>query len=103
MKSPWSHEELCALSERIERDIRRTEEENPDIRPLPPLSEEEAKNLILDLTAVAVQRQLTHDESFLIGQLLSGYRMAVEARMLKKPGRYFVLSEADIQRLMNEQ
>jgi hypothetical protein len=47
---------------------------------------------------LAAERALDRDECFLFGQLLNVYRMSIEARMLGKRGRYFVLSEADVER-----
>jgi len=48
------------------------------------------------------KRQLTVEESTLIGQLLCCYRMAVIASVLKRRGRYFVFSEDELTALMGK-
>jgi hypothetical protein len=99
MNLPWTRAELEELRDRLGRSIQDIECDNPEIRPLPPMEEAEAKDLLMRLVDTAMERKLDHGECNLIGQLLCCYRMAVEARMLKTPGRYFVFSEADLLRL----
>ncbi len=97
MRSPWTHEELVAMRERTRTKIEQTEEANPDARGLPPLTEDEARDLLRALIDKAAERALSQSECFLHGQLLAGYKMAIQAKMLDwPPGRYFVISEADI-------
>jgi hypothetical protein len=99
MRTEYTHEQLAALKLQLERELTSIEGEEPSAQPLPPTTEEESKDLLLALMQTASQRLLTPAESFLAGQLLVTYRMAVEARMLgKKNGRYFVISEDDIAR-----
>jgi hypothetical protein len=98
LTKPYTHEELRELRERLQVRLKAIEEERPNIRPLPPMTEEEAKTLLLDLIGAGTQRLLTQDESFMAGQLLSAFCMGVEARMLNRPGRYFVMSEADVEK-----
>lgn len=93
---PWTLKELTDLQKELNVFIEKTMEERPGVRPLPPMLEDESRDLLLSLTEASRARLLTDDEIFMIGQLLSVYRMAVEARMLKKPGRYYVISEAQI-------
>jgi hypothetical protein len=100
MHSPYSREELDAMKNRLEEELRSFERQYPEVRPLPPMNEDETKALLIDLMEVAASRILTGDESFFFGQLLAAYRMAIEARMLGRPaGRYYVIAEADMDRL----
>lgn len=104
MKSPWTHEELRAMLRTTQTSMERTEAERPNIRPLPPLTEKESRDLIDSILDSAAERALTTDELFLFGQLLAQYKMAIEARMLgRPPGRYYVISEADIEARMADQ
>jgi hypothetical protein len=57
-RSEWTHEEIAALKRKVERSLRATEREYPDIRPLPPMDEEEAKGLLHDFFSVAAERLL---------------------------------------------
>jgi hypothetical protein len=98
-RAKWTHEEIAELKQKLEGSLHATEEEHPDIKPLPPMDEEEAKNMLYVLFRAAAERLLSESESLLLGQLLAAYRMAVEARMLGRKGRYFVVSEEEI-RLM---
>lgn len=100
---PWTHEELNALKAKLDISIETTDRENPNIRPLPPMEEQEAHDLLLGLVEIATTRLLTRDEAFMIGQLLSCFKMAVQATTLKKPGRYFVISEEQISKFMERQ
>ncbi len=97
MNDSYTHEELATLRRDLKEKLDRTEFENPGVRPLPPMGEDEAKDLLLDLTWTQTERVLTEAEGFLVGQLLAAYRMAIEARMLGRRGdRYFVVSETDL-------
>jgi hypothetical protein len=100
MTPPYTHEELDELKRGLEERLGRTEREYPEARPLPPMDQEEAHEMLQTLLATAAQRALTRTESFLAGQLLASYRMAIEARMLGRRGRYYVLSESDLDKLM---
>ncbi len=102
MRSPWTHDELRAMRLANDAILEQYEAEEPSARPLPPLAEEECRDLLNSMVRVAEQRALRQDESFLFGQLLAQYRMAIEARMLGKHGRYYVISEADILRNLKE-
>jgi hypothetical protein len=99
MISPWTHEELEEMKNTLEESINRTEAENPNIRPLPPMTLDEAKELLLALADTATVRVLTEDEAFLHGQLVAAYGMAVRAATLGHSGRYYVISEQDIARV----
>ncbi len=98
MRSAWTHEELDAMVKTTREIVEQTEAEIPDARPLPPLTEDEARVLLLALIEMAGERPLTRAECFLHGQLLAQFRMAILAQKLGRPsGRYYVISEADIE------
>lgn len=103
MRREWTHEELRELRREIENSLHETEREYPDIRPLPAMEEAEAKELLKSFITVAEERRLTQSEGFMMGQLLSAFTMAVEARMLgKKKGRYMVISEEQLRSMQKE-
>jgi len=99
-RPPWTFEELKAvagpLREKIDVEGIACELENPDARPLPPMTVEEAREMLICLVERGANRQLTRPEMFLHGQLLACFEMAVRAETLGKPGRYFVISEQQI-------
>jgi len=99
MPKPWTHEEIRAMMRKLDASLKRAEAEEPHARPLPPMTEEECREAMFGLLDVAAGRVLTHPERFLFGQLLSQYRQAVQASMLGRRGRYYVMSEEDIARL----
>ena len=66
------------------------------------MGEDEAKDLLIGLMQIAATRMLTENESFFCGQLLAAHRMAVEARMLGRRGRYYVISGEEFDRLAGE-
>jgi len=78
------------------------ERDYPEVRPLPPMEEAEARQLLHALTDTAMVRQLTVEEATLSGQVLCCYRMAVIAGVLKRRGRYFVFSEDELTSLMDK-
>jgi hypothetical protein len=99
MKPPYTHEELADLKSKLTAHLTDVEQEFPDARPLPAMTEEEAGELLITLVQTSTTRTLTREEVFLMGQLLTTYRMAIEARMLGRKGRYFVVGEKDIERM----
>lgn len=48
--------------------------------------------------ALATMRMLTEAEAFIGGQLLAQFQHATRATMLGKKGRYYVISEEEIER-----
>jgi hypothetical protein len=102
MRSAWTIEELDGLKHRLEKSINSTEKEFPDLRGLPPMTEDEAKGMLLAFIDTATTRPLTVDESALCGQLVCQFRMAVQAQILGRKGRYYVFSEDDISKLMKK-
>lgn len=95
--NPWTREELDKMKSLAVGLIKEhTEEEaaaGNDIRPLPPMTVEEASDYILSLVEVGQTRLLTRAECFMHGQLLAVFKQAVQAEMLGKKGRYMVISE----------
>jgi len=96
---PWTHEELEEMKAELSAALDKTERERPEVRPLPPMTEGEALALLNALVGTAETRPLTGDEAFLHGQLLSCFRMAVRADTLGHKGRFFVISQDDVERL----
>lgn len=102
-RSEWTHEEIADLKRKLESSLLATEREHPDIRPLPPMDEEEARGMLQGFFSAATERLLTESESVMLGQLLAAYTMAVEARMLgRKGGRYMVISEEKMRLMQRE-
>jgi hypothetical protein len=96
MRPLITFEEAQALIPKLARAVTAIEQDYPNARALPPMTVDEAYELINRLVDHAAQRVLTRDECFLHGQLISVYRMAVIAETLGKKGRYFCLSEDDL-------
>lgn len=97
---PWSRDELKALLPKLESRLAEAEADNPECRPLPPMSLDEVFDYFDRLLSIATSRAITGSERFLFEQLLSNFRMAILAQSLGKKGRYFVLSEDDISKLI---
>ena len=100
-RRPYTHDELQAMTARIERALEETQQQFSTARPLPPLTREECLDHLDGLLATAETRALTPDETFLCGQLHSQLVQAVRAEMLGKPAheRYHVIAESDLRRL----
>lgn len=101
-RSPWTHEQIQELLPKLKSNLQEMEAEDPDIRPLPPMTVAEAKDYFFRLFDVASTRSLNPSECFIMGQLLSVFEQAVRAESLGKKGRYFVISEDDINRMMGK-
>lgn len=102
MNPPWTHAELADLRARLRAEIADVEADEPDIRPLPAMTREEALLLLSTIGTAATTRPLTRAESAISGQLLCCFEHAVRAEMLGKRGRYFVVAESEIDRLVAE-
>jgi hypothetical protein len=102
MKSPWTIEELDGLKRRLEKSINGMEKAEPGLRGLPPMAEDEVREMLLAFLETAATRPLTRDEASLCGQLLCQFRMAVQAQILGRKGRYYVFSEDQINKLMGQ-
>lgn len=106
MRAPYTLDELWALLPAIHahlaQDLADVEVENPNARPLPIMSREECEEAFNRLMQLASERALTNAECFLQGQLLANYRLVVRSETLGYKGRYWTLSESDLQRLAAE-
>jgi hypothetical protein len=102
-RQPWTQEQLQELLPKLKAEIAREEAQDPNIRPLPPMTVDECKDFFYRLNDIASTRPLTGDECCIMGQLLAVFQYAVRAETLGRKGRYFVLSEEDINRMMQEQ
>ena len=98
-RSPWTHDELAILIPKIKKTIESAELADENVRPLPPMSVNECKDLFFKLLDIAKTRPLASSETFLCGQILSNLQMAVRAETLGRKGRFFVLSDDDIKSL----
>lgn len=101
---PWTMEQLDKLLPKLEDELDEIEgEEEGEVNPVGPLTQEEAEDYIYRIMTIATQRVITSSEKFLCGQLISTLKMAVQAETLgykEKGERYFVASEKDINNLM---
>ena len=99
---PWTREELRAMLPRVEEKLDEAEAcfAPGAVRPLSPMTVSEARELILSQIHLSTSRILTAEESHLAGELLAVFEMAVRAEMLGKRGRYFVVSEDQIDGMM---
>ena len=100
MKEPWTQEELEQLIPKLEAQMRSVEEEHENIKPVPPLTEQECIDYLCRLVEIGTQRILTDSEVFLHGQLLAQFRQSVIASTLHKRGRYYVIHEDEIKAQM---
>jgi hypothetical protein len=101
MRTEYTREQLEEMKSRLQQDLTQIEKEEPSAIPLPPMAEEESREFLSVLIETACQRVLSRAEAFLMGQLLATYKMGIQAKVLgKKEGRYFVVSEADMARIM---
>jgi hypothetical protein len=99
---PWTPEELEKLIPKVKASLEELEAEDEDIRPLAPMTAEECKELFFRLLNTAITRMLTKNEIDILSQLLACFEMAIRAETLGKKGRYIVLHEDDIKRLVEE-
>lgn len=99
-RTPWTHEQINEFLPQLKADLAKEEAANPNMRPLPPMTVEECKNLFFRLINIVSTRSLTHEECCIMGQLLAVFQGAVRAETLGHKGRFFVLSEEDINRMM---
>ena len=99
-RMPWTQEELDAFLPKLKKEIEQAEADYEDVKPLPPMTVEECADYLLRLIDRAKTRTLNESECFFHGQLLSVFQQAVRAETLGKKGRFFVISEADINRMM---
>lgn len=106
-RTPYTLEELRAIAPKLQKKIETVIDEfealYPETRPVPPLTIDEARELLLNLIDATTERILTHYEVFLAGQLLSQYTQALRGELLTgKKGRYYVISEIDLKKLQGQ-
>lgn len=100
---PWTREELRRLIPAVERQLAEIEATQEEVRPMPPMTREEAAALIHNLLDAALTRPLTQRECFLHGQLLAVFGQACWAEALGHKGRFYVIPESMVQQLVDEQ
>ena len=104
---PWTRDQLDELIPEIQQELDDIEKDfEEEVNPIPPLTADEAAEYIMRLLGAAKERLLTDHECFLHGQLLSVFKMAIQAETLghkKAGGRYFVVSEEEISKLLSRQ
>lgn len=100
MKPPYTLQELKALLPRIKKSLEKEEAENPDIKPLPPMTKDECLDCFSRLMDIAAQRPLTEGECFLHGQLLSVFESAIDAEGLGLEGRWFCVNESNLKKIV---
>jgi len=101
---PWTRAEIeLTLIPKIERKLAEmVAAETHTVKPLPPMTTAECLEYFSRLMDAACERPLTEQEAFVHGQLLSIYKQACWAEALGKKGRFFVIHESQIQKLMDE-
>lgn len=108
-RKSWTREQLNEMlpkmREELNQELEKIEEEyNGEINGIPPLTTTEAIDYILRILDIASERPLTQKECFMHGQLLCVFKQAIQAETLgykKAGGRYFVVSDEDINKLMS--
>lgn len=101
---PWTRDELETLLPKLKQELADIEAAEPhEIRPLPPMTREECQDYFNRLMDTAAERPLTSAECFIHGQLLCNYQHAILAESFGKKGRFFVISEEEINQLVKEQ
>jgi hypothetical protein len=101
-RTPWTHEQINEFLPNLKTDLAKQEKANPNIRPLPPMTVEECRDFFFRLMSLASSRAITHDECCIMGQLLSVFQSAVRAEALGHKGRFFVVSEEDVNQMIHK-
>ena len=100
---PWSREELNRLIPHVEKRLAEAEaSQEEEVRPVGPLTHEEARDLLVRLADLALTRPLTLRECFMHGQLLAAYEQACYAKYLGLKGRFYVIPESKVQDMINQ-
>lgn len=100
---PWTHEQIDELIPRVKQHLADQEANDPELRPLPPMTVDECKEYFFRFVDIASTRPLDEKESGILGQLLSVFQFAVRAETLGKKGRFFIISEDDINKMMKNE
>jgi len=101
----WTHEEVQRLIPKLKARIDKMQakieaEQSYPIKGLPPMTTDECIRYFNRLIQTAADRPLSEQECFLHGQLLSVYQQACFAEALGEKGRFFVIPESTILKLM---
>lgn len=100
-RKSWSFnqlDEIIPCLHKIENTLDKIESEQDDeVNPLPAMTTQECLDYFFIIINIAKKRVLTSKEAFISEQLIANYKMAVSAELLGKTGRYFVISEKDIE------
>jgi hypothetical protein len=99
-RTPWTLDEVREFLPVLKQRVEEHEAMDENIRPLPPMNGEECEEMFFRISELALERPLTLAEHCLLGQVMANYRFAIRAETLGKKGRYFVLSEDDITKMM---
>lgn len=102
-RNPWTHEEIQEFLPKLESELAQKESENPNIKPLPPMTLDECKTYLFRFIGLASERPLSGDEAFFLGQLISVFQSSVRAETLEYKGRFFVLTEDDVNQMIGQQ
>lgn len=101
---PWTREEIERLIPKVVRQMDDIDAAEPQrVEALPPMTIGECVEYFSRLLDAATERPLTRRECFLHGQLLCVYKHACLAEAMGKKGRFFVVHESAIQKLMDGQ
>jgi hypothetical protein len=100
---PWTREQIDELIPKVKQNLAEQEANDPELRPLPPMTVEECKEYFFCLVDIASTRALNENEAGILGQLLSVFQFAVRAETLGKKGRFFVISEDDISKMIQNE
>lgn len=92
---------IAELTTNVTSRIEQYEAEDPNLRPLPPMTRKESFEMILHCLSLAHKRELTDDECAIFAQLIAVFEQAVRAETLGYKGRYFVMSEDQIKGLLD--
>lgn len=103
VRLPFTRDELNVLIPKLDQHLQDMEDAEPfDVQPIGCLTLEECHEYFGRLLDAAAVGPLSRQQCFLHGQLLCVFKNACRAEMLKKPGRYFVVSEEDLLKLQRE-
>jgi len=97
---PWTKQELEQFLPKLDKQLSDIEATEVGIKPLPAMEQQECLDYFYRLMDIAAVRPLTKQETFLHGQLLAVYAMAVTAEVLGKKGRSFVIHEDKINEIL---
>lgn len=108
-RTPWTREDLEYLIPKVERQLAETEEEQrklqlpgqEEVKPLPPMTSEECLEYLSRLMDYAVERPLTARERFLHDSLLCQFQQASIAEALGKKGRFYLIDENNLMKIIN--